>query len=106
MQVQISGQQIAITPALRSHVQSKIDRLARHFDNLTDLTVVLSVEKLEQRADGTLLGAGCNLHAQGSDLDMYASIDIMFDKLVGQLRRHKEKLTDHRAREGRALHYG
>ncbi len=106
MQVQISGKQIEITPALRNHVQSKLDRLARHFDNLTDLTVVLSVEKLEQRAEGTLLGAGCNLHAEASDLDMYTSIDLMFDKLIAQLRRHKEKLTDHRAREGRALHYG
>ncbi|HET7268563.1 MAG TPA: ribosome-associated translation inhibitor RaiA [Oleiagrimonas sp.] len=106
MQVQISGHQIEITPALRSHVRSKLDRLTRHFDNLTTLTVVLSVEKLEQRAEGTLVGAGCTLHAQAIDLDMYNSIDLMFDKLVTQLRKHKEKLTDHHPREGRELHYG
>ncbi|HET7663581.1 MAG TPA: ribosome-associated translation inhibitor RaiA, partial [Rhodanobacteraceae bacterium] len=41
MQVQISGHQIEITQALRDHVQSKLDRLERHFDNLTSLTVVL-----------------------------------------------------------------
>ncbi len=106
MQVQISGHQIEITPALRDHVQSKLDRLARHFDNLTSLNVVLSVEKLSHLADGTLVGAGCTLHAQADDTDMYASIDLMFDKLVTQLRRHKEKLTDHHPREGRAVHYG
>ncbi|HEX7341587.1 MAG TPA: ribosome-associated translation inhibitor RaiA [Rhodanobacteraceae bacterium] len=106
MQVQISGHQIEITSALRNHVQSKLDRLARHFDNLTMLTVVLSVDKLEHRAEGTLVGAGCTLHAQAGDLDMYTSIDLMFDKLVTQLRRHKEKLTDHHPQEGRAAHYG
>ncbi|HEX7339085.1 MAG TPA: ribosome-associated translation inhibitor RaiA [Rhodanobacteraceae bacterium] len=104
MQVQISGHQIEITPALRSHVQSKLDRLGRHFDNLTTLNVVLSVEKLKHLADGTLAGAGCNLHAQADHPDMYTSIDMMFDKLVSQVRKHKEKLTDHRAREGREAH--
>ncbi len=106
MQVQISGQKIEITEALRNHVQSKLDKLTRHFDNLTSLNVVLSVEKLDQFADGTLVGAGCTLHAQAVDADMYTSIDLMFDKLVTQLRKHKEKLTDHHPREGRAMHYG
>jgi putative sigma-54 modulation protein len=106
MQIQISGQQIEITQALRDHVQSKVDRLARHFDNLTSLAVVLSVEKLEHRAEGTLTGAGCALHAQAADGDMYASIDLLFDKLIVQLRKHKEKLTDHHPRQAREIHYG
>ncbi len=106
MLVQISGHQIEITQALRDHVQSKLDRLQRHFGNLTSLTVVLSVEKLDQLAEGTLVGAGCTLHAQACDTDMYTSIDLLFDKLVVQLRKHKEKLTDHHPREGRAMHYG
>lgn len=106
MQVQLSGHQIEITQGLRDHVQSKLDRLTRHFDNLTSLNVVLSVEKLEQRAEGTLTGAGCNLHAEAADGDMYASIDIMLDKLVAQLRKHKEKITDHHSREVREIRYG
>lgn len=106
MQVQLSGHQIEITQALRDHVQSKLDRLTRTFDNLTSLNVVLSVEKLEQRAEGTLTGAGCTLHAEAADGDMYASIDIMLDKLVAQLRKHKEKVTDHHPREGREIRYG
>lgn len=106
MQVQLSGHQIEITQALRDHVQSKLDRLTRHFENLTSLNVVLSVEKLEQRAEGTLAGAGCNLHAVAADGDMYASIDIMLDKLVAQLRKHKEKLSDKHPRETREIRYG
>ena len=106
MQVQISGHQIDITPALRDHVQSKLDRLTRHFDNITSLTVVLAVDKLEQRAEATLAAAGCTLHAEAADADMYASIDVMMDKLDAQLRKHKEKLTDHHRDEGRESRYG
>ena len=106
MQIQLSGHQIEITQALRDHVQSKLDRLTRHFDNLTALNVVLSVEKLEHRAEGTLTGAGCNLHAEAADGDMYASIDILLDKLVAQLRKHKEKVTDHHPREAHDIRYG
>ncbi|HEV7777822.1 MAG TPA: ribosome-associated translation inhibitor RaiA [Luteibacter sp.] len=106
MQVQLSGQHIEITPALREHVQSRLDRLERLYDNITSLAVVLSVEKLEQRADGTLAVAGNTFHAQAVDADMYTSIDILVEKLVVQLRKHKEKHCDHHAREGREINYG
>jgi putative sigma-54 modulation protein len=101
MQVQLSGQQIEVTQALRDHLHSKLDRLTRHFDNITSLNVVLSVEKLEQRAEGTLNAAGTSVHAQAVDGDMYASIDQLVDKLVAQLRKHKEKITDHHRAEVR-----
>ena len=101
MQVQISGHQIEVTTALRDHVQSKLDRLGRHFDNVTGLSVVLSVEKLVHRAEGTLAVAGRTLHAEASDGDMYASVDLLFDKLVAQLRKYKEKVTDHHRDEAR-----
>ena len=106
MQVQISGHQIDITPALREHVQSKLDPLTRHFDNIISVNVVLCVEKLEQRAEATLAAAGGTLHAQASDTDMYASIDAMMDKLDAQLRKHKEKLTDHHREHARESRYG
>ena len=106
MQVQLSGQHIEITPALRSHVQSKLDRLERLYDNITSLAVVLSIEKLEQCADGTLAVGGNIFHAQATDGDMYASIDILIEKLVVQLRKHKEKRCDHHQREGREANYG
>ncbi len=101
MQVQLSGHQIDVTPALHDHLHAKLDRLTRHFDNITSLNVVLSVEKLEQRAEGTLHAAGANVHAQATNTDMYASIDELIDKLVAQLRKHKEKLTDHHRAEVR-----
>ena len=103
MQIQISGHQIEITQALRDHVQSRLNRLEKYFDNVTSLAVVLSVEKLQHRAEATLSAAGRTLHAEASDGDMYASIDALLDKLVAQLRKHKAKLTAHHRSEGREM---
>jgi putative sigma-54 modulation protein len=104
MQFQLSGQQIEVTPALRDHATAKLDRLTRLDDKLTSLAIVLSVDKLRQRADGTLRVTGATLHAEATEADMYASIDILFDKLLIQLRKHRQKLGDkhqHEAREAR-----
>lgn len=94
MQFQLSGQQIEVTPALRAHATAKLDRLTRLDDKLKSLTIVLSVDKLQHRADGTLNAVGTSLHAQAMEGDMYASIDLLFDKLVGQLRRYREKVAE------------
>ena len=103
MQIQISGHQIEITQALREHVQNRLNKLDKYFDNVTSLAVVLSVEKLVHRAEATLAVSGRTLHAEASDGDMYASIDTLLDKLVAQLRKYKEKLTAHHREEGREL---
>ena len=105
MQVQISGHQVEVTPALRDYVDIKRERLARHFDNLTSLSVVLEVEKnrLAHKAEGTLSAApGKMLHADAVEGDMYAAIDALFDKLDAQVRRHKERLKEGR-RDGADL---
>ncbi|MGP1665920.1 MAG: ribosome hibernation-promoting factor, HPF/YfiA family, partial [Rhodanobacter sp.] len=78
MQLQLSGQQIELTQALRDHVTSKLDRLARLDEKLIGLTVVLSVDKLQHRAAGTLAATGASLHAEAAEGDMYASIDMLF----------------------------
>jgi ribosome hibernation promoting factor len=101
MQIQVSGHQIEVTSALRDYVSTRQERLARRFDHLTSLNVVLEVEKNPQahRAEGTLAAAGKVLHADAVDPDMYAAIDALFDKLDAQVRRHKEKRRAH-GREG------
>lgn len=107
MQFQLSGQQIEITPALRDHATAKLDRLTRLDDKLISLTIVLSVDKLQQCAEGTLGTNGATLHATASEPDMYASIDILFDKLVIQLRKHRDKVSDKHQYEAReARQYG
>ena len=102
MQVQLSGQQIEVTQALRKHVQGRLDRLTRLDDRLTNLAIVLTMDRLQQCAEGTLSAPGAILHAEAAFSDMYASIDLVFDKLVSQVRKHREKVCDKHQREARA----
>ncbi len=101
MQFQLSGQHLEITQALRDHATARLDRLTRLDDKLIGLTIVLSIDKLQQCAEGTLAVPGNTLHAEAAEADMYASIDVVFDKLVNQLRKHREKVCDKHQREVR-----
>ncbi|MEO8459111.1 MAG: ribosome-associated translation inhibitor RaiA [Dokdonella sp.] len=105
MLVHVKGHQVEVTPALHDHAVGKFERLARTFDHANELTIVLSVEKLLHKAEGTLMIAGRTLHAESTSADMYAAIDDLADKLVVQVRKHKEKLTDHHADAVRAARY-
>lgn len=97
MQINIAGHHVDLTDSMRDYIQTKFGRIERHFDQVVDVHVVLSVEKLRQRAEATVHLAGNNIHAQSENDDMYAAIDLLLDKLDRQIKKHKEKLTDHRA---------
>lgn len=92
MQVNISGHHVDVTPALRDYVTTKLERLNRHFEQITNTHVVLTVEKSRQRADATLHVSGADLAASSESDDMYAAIDLLTDKLDRQLIKHKEKV--------------
>ena len=95
MQLNITGHHVEVTDALRAYVTEKLDRVERHFDHVTNVHVVLSVEKLRQIAEATINITGNQLHAVAEDEVMYAAIDALVDKLDRQIKKHKEKLTDH-----------
>ena len=95
MQISITGQHIDITQALRTYIESKFARLERHFDNMTNIHVVLNVEKERRMAEATIHVSRGKLFANAEHNDMYAAIDGLVDKLDRQLKKHKEKLTDH-----------
>ena len=99
MQLNLTGHHIDITAPLRDYVTSKLQRLERYFDNVTNVHVVLSVEKLRQKAEATINLTGGNLFADAEDGDMYAAIDALSDKLDRQIKRHKEKMTNHHRKE-------
>jgi ribosome hibernation promoting factor len=99
MQLTITGHHIEVTPALKDKVKSKLSKLERHFDHLTDVHCILTVEKLQHKAEATVHLTGGTIHADAIDEDMYAAVDSLVDKLSRQVKKHKEKLTDHHARE-------
>jgi putative sigma-54 modulation protein len=95
MNLIIHGHHLEVTPALRSYVEDKLTRIRRHFDNVIDVDVVLSVDKLRQKAEITLRVRGSALHAACIEDDLYASIDAMMDKLDRQVLRHKDRVKNH-----------
>ena len=102
MRIDIHGNQIEVTPALRDYVHDKLARVARHFDHHLDTRVILSVDKLEQKAEATLGTAGSTLFAEAAAPDMYAAIDLLSDKLDRLVLKQKEKMTDHHRGESAA----
>ncbi len=100
MNLTISGHHLEVTPALREYVLTKLDRVTRHFDQVVDITVLLSVEKQRekdkrQRAEVTLHAKGKEIFVEQTHEDLYAAIDQLMDKLDRQVCRHKDKLQDH-----------
>jgi putative sigma-54 modulation protein len=100
MNLTISGHHLEVTPALRTYVQGKLDRITRHFDQVVDVKVLLSIENQTEKERRQK--AECNIHVKGSDMfaesaheDMYAAVDELMDKLDRQVVRHKDRLQDH-----------
>ncbi|QJD60458.1 ribosome-associated translation inhibitor RaiA [Pseudomonas sp. gcc21] len=91
MQLNISGHQLELTDGLRDYVTEKMARIERHFDKITNVQVILEVEKLRQKAEAILHVSGGEVVANAEHTDMYAAIDMLIDKLDRQLIKYKEK---------------
>ncbi|TGG90756.1 ribosome-associated translation inhibitor RaiA [Natronospirillum operosum] len=101
MQINISGHHVELTDALREYVNTKMDRLERHFDQISNVQTTLSVEKQRQKAESSVNIKGGQLFADAEHDDMYAAIDLMIDKLDRQLLKHKEKAVNRAHGNGR-----
>lgn len=100
MQLNLSGQHIEITDSLRDHVNNKFEKLTRHFDRMTNVHVVLTVEKQRQKAEATVHVSGADLFASDENENMYTAIEHLVAKLDRQIIKHKDKLTNHRQADG------
>ena len=100
MNLSINGHHLEVTPALRTYVTTKLDRIARHFDQVVDVRVLLTVDNqtekaLRQKAECTIRIKGKDIFAESSHSDLYAAVDELVDKLDRQVAKHKEKLQSH-----------
>ena len=100
MNLTISGHHLEVTPALRTYVEGKLDRITRHFDQVVDVKVLLSIENQTEKERRQK--AECNIHVKGKDIfaesthaDLYAAVDELADKLDRQVLRYKDKAQDH-----------
>lgn len=96
MQINISGRHVEVTESMKEYVTSKLERLNNHHDRITSTNVILSVDKLIQKAEATVHVSGKDVFADASHEDLYTAIDSLADKLDRQLIKHKEKMRSHR----------
>jgi putative sigma-54 modulation protein len=99
MQVNITFRHLDSTEALKSHARDKVQHIQRYIDRPTEAHVVLYVENLEHKADINLKAGPFLLRGHAKSNDMYASIDAAAEKIERQLKKHKEKLNNHKTVE-------
>jgi putative sigma-54 modulation protein len=104
MNLQISGHHVEVTPALRDYVENKLTPVINHFERVTGITVILSVDKLKQKAEVTVHVPGRDIFVESIESDLYAAIDSMCDKLDRQVQKHKQKVSDHHRGDKVASH--
>jgi putative sigma-54 modulation protein len=95
MQINLTGHHVEVTSSLREYVNTKFAKLERHFDHINNVHVVLTVEKLQQKAEATLHLSGTEVFASSTNTDMYAAIDLLIDKLDRQILKYKDKIKQH-----------
>jgi len=95
MNVQVSGHHVEVTQPIHDYVLAKLERVQRHFDHVIDINVILSVQKLRQKAEISVHLRGKDIHVESDDEDLYAAIDLMMDKLDRQIIKHKQKAYSH-----------
>ena len=96
MNLHITGHHLEITPAIREYATEKFSKIKRHFDQVMDVNIILSVEKLKQKAEATIHMSGKDLFAECEDENLYAALDALVDTMDRQVKKHKEKLSDRR----------
>ena len=96
MNLNLTGNHLDITPAIRDYVIAKVGRVKRHFDHVIEVNVVMSVDKLQHKIEVNLHTRGKDIHVEAIEADMYAAIDVVADKLDRQVLKHKEKRNGHR----------
>ena len=96
MNLQLTGHHVEITPAIRDYVLAKLERINRHFEQVIDVKVIMSVQKLDQMIEATVHLSGNDIHVASHDADMYAAIDALVDKLDRQVIKHKDRFEEGR----------
>lgn len=95
MNIQVRGDHMGVTNALNDYAEKKLSRLERYFDAPPEkeISVTMSVERGVHRVEVMLQIHGILFRAEEQSSDMYASIDLVADKIEEQIHRHKEKLN-------------
>ena len=96
MHIHVNGKNIEITEAIKAYVKEKLGKVANHYDQITAIDVILTVIKNPAASGKNIAEVSCkldgkNIHVEESAESMYASIDLVADKLDRQVKKFKDK---------------
>jgi putative sigma-54 modulation protein len=94
MQIHFTSRNLDLTPALKTYVEEKMERLEKRHSHITTLHITLHVEKVEHTAEATAHTNGADIHASAKGDNMYSAVDLLVDKIITQVTKHKEKIID------------
>ncbi len=94
MRIDIRGDKVKITEAIKSQIEEKLGKLDQYFENPEELKayVVVRVRNKEQIIEVTIPTPKFTLRSETSESDLYAAIDLTIDKLERQIRKNKTKM--------------
>ncbi|MGY8563796.1 ribosome-associated translation inhibitor RaiA [Paracidovorax citrulli] len=95
MRIETFGKGVEVTPAMQEYVDTKLQRIHKHFDQHCEIRVTLELRKNEHHADASANIPGQTLHAEAGGENIYAAIDVLADKLDRLVVKHKEKKQQH-----------
>jgi putative sigma-54 modulation protein len=97
MEITFTGHQLEVTPALKEFTRDKFEKIIRHYDRINSINVTFNVDKLQHTVEATISVPQQSIHASSESFEsMYVAIDKLIEKLDKQIKRHKEKKTDHK----------
>ncbi len=99
MQLTITARHFELTNAIRDYIEKACDKLTRYFDQIINVHFVLELQNNRNFAEMKLHASHFNLQSQSEEHDMYLSIDSTIDKMESQVKKLKDKITDHQRKK-------
>jgi len=101
MQIRTTARHFDLTDDLRNFAEKNIEKLGKYFNHIIDSHLILDMEKSRMTAELKLKVYGTVLTSKHRSFDMYDSVEKVIDKMEGQLKRYKGKLTDKKAKKAK-----
>lgn len=101
--IQVTGRNVMVTDAMKNYAIEKISKIDRFNCRITDVSIVMDIQKMEHRVDIVVKVGQLVIKSSANSDDMYASIDKATDRLQSQLRRYKERISDHQLKNGASI---
>jgi len=95
MQITITARHFELTNAIRDYVEQSCEKLSRYFDQILNIHLTLSYENSRNIVEMSLHASKFNINSESEEMDMYIALDSAIEKMETQIKKLKDKVTDH-----------